>query len=101
VRPPPQIYALSLRRSSDLLQSFILTTMRQLTHADGASLWLKMEEDGVPKLFLASSQNYSIDKNTYEAFTVPVNEKTVVDGHGERDRKSTRLNSSHVSISYA
>src|SRR5439155_1059734 len=60
------------------LQSFILTTMRQLTHADGASLWLKMEEDGVPKLFLASSQNHSIDKNTYEAFTVPVNEKTVV-----------------------
>jgi len=70
--------ALSAEKDIDRLQSFILTTMRQLTHADGASLWLKMEEDGVPKLFLASSQNHSIDKNTYDAFTVPVNEKTVV-----------------------
>src|SRR6266566_552890 len=60
------------------LQAFILTTMRQLTHADGASLWLKMEEDGVPKLFLASSQNHSLDKNTYQAFKVPVDDKTVV-----------------------
>src|SRR6266851_8163196 len=70
--------ALSAEKDIDRLQSFILTTMRQLTHADGASLWLKMEEDGIPKLFLASSQNHSIDKNTYEAFTVPVDEKTVV-----------------------
>jgi HD-GYP domain-containing protein (c-di-GMP phosphodiesterase class II) len=70
--------ALSAEKDIDRLQSFILTTMRQLTHADGASLWLKMEEDGVPKLFLASSQNHSIDKNTYQAFTVPVDEKTVV-----------------------
>src|SRR6266576_3315427 len=49
--------ALSAEKDIDRLQSFILTTMRQLTHADGASLWLRMEEDGVPKLFLASSQN--------------------------------------------
>src|SRR5436309_3939297 len=70
--------ALSAERDIDRLQSFILTTMRQLTHADGASLWLKMDEDGAAKLFLASSQNHSIDKNTYQAFTVPVDEKTVV-----------------------
>src|SRR5438105_4112074 len=70
--------ALSAEKDIARLQAFILTTMRQLTHADGASLWLKMEEDGVPKLFLASSQNHSIDKNTYEAFTVPVDEKSVV-----------------------
>jgi HD-GYP domain-containing protein (c-di-GMP phosphodiesterase class II) len=70
--------ALSAERDIDRLQSFILTTMRQLTNADGASLWLKMEEDGVPKLFLASSQNHSIDKNTYQAFKVPVDEKSVV-----------------------
>jgi hypothetical protein len=70
--------ALSAEKDIDRLQSFILTTMRQLTHADGASLWLKMEEEGEPKLFLASSQNHSIDKNTYQAFTVPVDEKTVV-----------------------
>src|SRR5438128_4687408 len=70
--------ALSAEKDFDRLQTFILTTMRQLTHADGASLWLKMEEDGVPKLFLASSQNHSIDKNTYQAFTVPVDQRTVV-----------------------
>src|SRR5438309_11743710 len=75
--------ALSAEKDIDRLQSFILTTMRQLTHADGASLWLKMEVDGIPKLFLASSQNHSLDKNTYQAFTVPVDEKSVVG-----DRKS-------------
>src|SRR5437870_5937612 len=70
--------ALSAEKDIDRLQSFILTTMRKLTHADGASLWLKMEVDGIPKLFLASSQNHSLDKNTYQAFTVPVDEKSVV-----------------------
>jgi len=70
--------ALSAERDIERLQSFILTTMRQLTHADGASLWLKMEEDGVSKLFLASSQNHSIGKDTYQAFTVPVDERSVV-----------------------
>src|SRR5438034_2225798 len=70
--------ALSAEKDIARLQAFILTTMRQLTHADGASLWLKMEEDGVPKLFLASSQNHSLDKNTYQAFKVPVDDRTVV-----------------------
>src|SRR6266571_2327348 len=70
--------ALSAEKDIDRLQSFILTTMRQLTHADGASLWLRMDDDAAPKLFLASSQNHSIDKDTYSAFKVPVDEKTVV-----------------------
>jgi HD-GYP domain-containing protein (c-di-GMP phosphodiesterase class II) len=70
--------ALSAERDIRKLQEFILTTMRQLTNADGASLWLKTPgEDGLPKLFLASSQNSSID-NTYQAFKVPVDEKSVV-----------------------
>jgi HD-GYP domain-containing protein (c-di-GMP phosphodiesterase class II) len=70
--------ALSAERDIERLQSFILTTMRQLTHADGASLWLKMDEDGQAKLFLASSQNHSLDKDTYQAFKVPVDERSVV-----------------------
>ncbi|HET7420991.1 MAG TPA: HD domain-containing phosphohydrolase [Candidatus Dormibacteraeota bacterium] len=70
--------ALSAERNIERLQSFILTTMRELTHADGASLWLKTDDDGVAKLFLASSQNHSIDKDTYQAFKVPVDERTVV-----------------------
>jgi HD-GYP domain-containing protein (c-di-GMP phosphodiesterase class II) len=70
--------ALSAERDIGKLQEFILTTMRQLTNADGASLWLKtIGDDGQPKLFLASSQNTSID-NTYQAFKVPVDEKSVV-----------------------
>src|SRR2546425_4717108 len=70
--------ALSAEKDIDRLQPSIPTTKRQLTHADGASLWLKMEVDGIPKLFLASSQNHSLDKNTYQAFKVPVDEKSVV-----------------------
>jgi HD-GYP domain-containing protein (c-di-GMP phosphodiesterase class II) len=70
--------ALSAERDIGKLQEFILTTMRQLTNADGASLWLKsVGDDGQAKLFLASSQNNSID-NTYQAFKVPVDEKSVV-----------------------
>jgi HD-GYP domain-containing protein (c-di-GMP phosphodiesterase class II) len=70
--------ALSAERDINKLQQFILTTMRQLTNADGASLWLKTSGDhGEPMLFLASSENTSID-NTYQAFKVPVDEKSVV-----------------------
>jgi HD-GYP domain-containing protein (c-di-GMP phosphodiesterase class II) len=70
--------ALSAERDITKLQEFILTTLRQLTNADGASLWRKtLGEDGSPQLFLASSQNSSIG-NTYQAFTVPVDEKSVV-----------------------
>src|ERR1700716_4191242 len=70
--------ALSSERDIAKLQALILTTMRQLTNADGASLWLKsVGDDNEPMLFLASSQNTSID-NTYQAFKVPVDEKSVV-----------------------
>lgn len=71
--------ALSAERDIAKLQEFILTTMRQLTNADGASLWLKKTaDDGSAELFLASSQNHSLDKDTYQAFTVKVDEKSVV-----------------------
>jgi len=70
---------LSSERDIDKLQELILTTMRQLTNADGASLWLKeVGDDGQTKLRLAWSQNSSIDRNTYQDFKVPVDEKSVV-----------------------
>ena len=69
--------ALSAERDINRLQEFILTTMRQLTNADGASLWLKIVVDGLPKLRLSSSQNTSLD-NTYQDFKVPVDETSVV-----------------------
>jgi HD-GYP domain-containing protein (c-di-GMP phosphodiesterase class II) len=71
--------ALSAERDVGKLQEFILTTMRQLTNADGASLWWKtVGEDGQPKLALRASQNASIDQSTYQDFKVPVDEKSVV-----------------------
>jgi HD-GYP domain-containing protein (c-di-GMP phosphodiesterase class II) len=71
--------ALSAERDIKKLQDFILTTMRQLTNADGASLWEKtVGDDGQPKLSLRASQNASIDQNTYQDFKVPVDEKSVV-----------------------
>ena len=71
--------ALSAERDIGKLQEFILTTMRQLTNADGASLWWKtVGDDDQPKLSLRASQNASIDQNTYQDFKVPVDEKSVV-----------------------
>src|SRR6202162_6472993 len=70
--------ALSAERDIARPQPFTRPSIRQLTRADGASLWLKSDDEGGPKLFLASSQNHSIDKSTYSAFKVPVEEKTVV-----------------------
>ena len=71
--------ALSAERDIGKLQEFILTTMRQLTNADGASLWWKtVGEDNQPKLSLRASQNASIDQSTYQDFKVPVDEKSVV-----------------------
>src|ERR1700694_2477881 len=70
--------ALSAEKDITKLKKFILTTMRQLTNADGASLWLKtVGEAGEPMLFLASSQNHP-NANTYSAVQVTVNEKKVV-----------------------
>ena len=69
---------LSSERDIDKLQELILTTMRQLTNADGASLWLKEGDGSQLKLRLAWSQNSSIDRNTYQDFKVPVDEKSVV-----------------------
>ncbi len=72
---------LSAERDIEKLQQFILTTLRQLTNADGASLWEKEKtvgDDGQQKLALRASQNASIDQNTYQAFKVPVDEKSMV-----------------------
>src|SRR3981189_1711460 len=53
--------ALSAEKDIAKLQDFILMTMRQLTNADGASLWLKTGGDhDEPMPVPASSQNTSI-----------------------------------------
>src|SRR3989442_13802020 len=63
--------ALSAERDIGKLQEFILTTMPQLTNADGASLWRKaVGEGGSPELFLTSRHNNSLD-TTHQPFTLP------------------------------
>src|SRR3989442_14241868 len=63
--------ALSAEKNIDRMQSLILTTMRQLTHPNRASLWLLMEVDGLPKLLLAAGLNDSSRKSHYHACMVP------------------------------
>lgn len=86
--------ALSAERDIDKLQELILTTMRQLTNADGASLWLKVVDAGQPKLRLAWSQNSSIDRSTYQDFRVPVDESTVV-GYAVTTKTSQRYDDAY------
>jgi HD-GYP domain-containing protein (c-di-GMP phosphodiesterase class II) len=87
--------ALSAERDIGKLQEFILTTMRQLTNADGASLWWKtVGEDGQPKLSLRASQNASIDQSTYQDFKVPVDEKSVV-GYAVTTKKSQKYDDAY------
>src|ERR1700716_2520188 len=52
--------SLSAERDINKLQEFILTTMRQLTNADGASLWLTaVGYSGEPMLFLSAGPDTS------------------------------------------
>jgi HD-GYP domain-containing protein (c-di-GMP phosphodiesterase class II) len=69
--------ALSSERDIDKLQDFILRTLRQLTRADGASLWLVEGEDANRIVRFASTQNFSLDV-PYSSFTVPLAESSMV-----------------------
>ncbi|HEX6547327.1 MAG TPA: HD domain-containing phosphohydrolase [Candidatus Dormibacteraeota bacterium] len=69
--------ALSSERDIDKLQDFILRTLRQLTRADGASLWL-VEGSGESRIVrFASTQNPSVEQ-PYSSFTVPLTEGSMV-----------------------
>ena len=69
--------ALSSERDLAKLQELILSTCRQLTKADGASLFL-VEGDGEDRLLRFShTQSHSIP-DEYHSFTVPINENSMV-----------------------
>jgi HD-GYP domain-containing protein (c-di-GMP phosphodiesterase class II) len=69
--------ALSSEHDIDKLQSFILQTCRQLTTADGASLWL-VEGAGESRIVrFASTQSHSLEA-PYSSFTVPLSEGSMV-----------------------
>ncbi|MEP7104366.1 MAG: HD domain-containing phosphohydrolase [Chloroflexota bacterium] len=69
--------ALSSERDMDKLQDFILRTCRQLTAADGASLWLVEGVGDERILRFASTQSHSLDA-PYSSFTVPLAESSMV-----------------------
>jgi HD-GYP domain-containing protein (c-di-GMP phosphodiesterase class II) len=69
--------ALSSERDINTLQDFILRTCRQLTNADGASLWL-VEGEGEERIVrFASTQNHSLDV-PYNSFTLPLTPTSMV-----------------------
>jgi HD-GYP domain-containing protein (c-di-GMP phosphodiesterase class II) len=69
--------ALSSERDLDALQDLVLRTCRQLTRADGASLYLVEEgSEGDRVLRFAWSQSHSL-RAPYRAFTIPLNEKSM------------------------
>lgn len=69
--------ALSSERDITKLQDFILRTCRQLTNADGASLWLLEGEDDAQIVRFASTQNHSLDV-PYNSFTLPLTPTSMV-----------------------
>ena len=71
--------ALSSERDIDRLQGFILQTCRQLTAADGASLWLLEGPVDARIIRFASTQNHSLDV-PYSSFTLPLTGNSMV-GH--------------------
>src|SRR5207249_6981609 len=91
------LHSFPTRRSSDLENRYRQNEIRQRPGDDnGRALahWLKHEALGARGLVHAGKTR--VARN---ARHVVIAEK--LDESAERDRKSTRLNSSHVSISYA
>jgi HD-GYP domain-containing protein (c-di-GMP phosphodiesterase class II) len=69
--------ALSAEQDIDKLQDLILTSARQMTNADAATLYLVEESDeGHRVLRFAWSQNYSVEV-PYSTFKMPLVEKSV------------------------
>src|SRR5438128_5720939 len=86
IRPPPSRTLFPTRRSSDLWR------VQHARYEDNQS-W-NNGQDGI-------SLGHKDTDNTFLRNVVTGNARTGVYFRDERDRKSTRLNSSHGSISYA
>jgi len=70
--------ALSSEREIDKLHDLILRSCRQLTGADGASLWIVEEGEADSRIVrFASTQNHSLEV-PYSSFTVPLTQGSMV-----------------------
>src|SRR5690606_41929341 len=97
---PPRSPPFPTRRSSDLKSGSVI--IANVQGFDAKNLKLAKYPDGVNPLENGSLENYVVHQVDITKLT-----KECLSGTGlgmkeiERDRKSTRLNSSHVKISYA
>src|SRR5207249_8104649 len=94
-RPPPDLHSFPTRRSSDLLTRAlqVATKPKSITSVPGgmvARASINLKGSGI---FMDSFDSSDTNFSTAGAYD-PKKAR-------DRDRKSTRLNSSHVSISYA
>src|SRR5690606_41389143 len=84
---PPYLHSFPTRRSSDLIESLILKLQKK-NHTSSIII----------------SHDMNCVKNTADVVVLLLEGKCYIEGTYEeldQDRKSTRLNSSHVKISYA
>src|SRR5439155_18536266 len=98
-RPPRYLRSFPTRRSSDLHLRILFPTVpcRQLADAviaTGARIWFIV--DGLNPFSEFPGDMEMLNRDQFLSVRA-----AHIDGHDIRDRKSTRLNSSHVAISYA
>src|SRR5207249_12178535 len=92
---PPDLHSFPTRRSSDLSPA-VPTAPIPLKTVKGDIVLAAMSPDGRSLLYI--TWQYDLNPTVVTAWLLPLNAGDT----GElEDRKSTRLNSSHVSISYA
>ncbi len=68
--------ALSAEKDLHALQNLILASCRQLTRADGASLWLVCQDESGSRLRFACTQSHSLDA-VYHEFTIPIDDTSM------------------------
>src|SRR5699024_12451812 len=88
-RYPPHLHSFPTRRSSDLLQSLV----------GGARCRVGVGRLRLDRAAAASPEFREV--GYFDKLVAELGTESRTDPSGERYRKSTRLNSSHVSISYA
>src|SRR5699024_11980079 len=95
------LHSFPTRRSSDLFsedqQEIILDAAEKSVETERESLY-EQEDEYKEKAIDDGAEVNEIDRDPFIDLAEPLQDKTAEDTGTEEDRKSTRLNSSHVSI---
>src|SRR5207245_10011472 len=97
-RPPPALHSSPTRRSSDLRTEVVSPSRVEL---EGAAAPLAARDHDLPPRERQQACRVAVDVGEQVALHAPGQEPDAAAPPPARDRKSTRLNSSHGSISYA